>query len=62
MEGLGAGIANSWIEQYTTQPTPCITNTGGSTMFSTSFSNCLLWLVLGLVVGSISFQKKGSQQ
>lgn len=57
-----AGVANSWIEQYTTQPTPCI-NTGGSNVFSTStFSSCLLWLALGLLIGSISFQKKGSQQ
>jgi hypothetical protein len=53
-----AGITNSWIEQYTTQPTPCITNTPGSS----SLSSCLLWLVIGLVLGSVTFQKKGSQQ
>ena len=57
MAGLNAGIANTWIDQYSTQPVPCITN---STSISSSFSNCLLWLVLGLVVGSITFQKKGS--
>lgn len=55
-----AGIANSWIEQYTTQQTPCISNT--SSAFSASFSSCLLWLAIGLVLGSITFQKKGSQQ
>jgi len=53
-----AGITNSWIDQYYTQPTPCITNTpSGSTL-----SSCLLWVIVGLVLGSITFQKKGSQQ
>jgi hypothetical protein len=56
-----AGVANSWIEQYTTQQTPCINGSGGSSGSST-FSSCLVWLLVGLVLGSITFQKKGSQQ
>ena len=57
-----AGIANSWIEQYTMQPTPCITNTGTNVGAggSSLFGNCVLWLLVGLVVGSITFQKKSS--
>lgn len=54
-----AGVTNSWIEQYTTQPTPCITNTTG---IGSSFSSCLIWLIAGLVLGSITFQKKGEQK
>ena len=57
-----AGVANSWIEQYTTTPTPCVGGSSTSIFGSNTLSNCLLWLVLGLVVGSITFQKKGSQQ
>jgi len=49
--------SQSWIETYTMQPTPCITNTPGQS----TLSSCVLWLVIGLVLGSISFQKKGTQ-
>ena len=64
-KGLGTGIANSWIEQYTMQPTPCIVNTGQNVASSengSTFGNCILWLVVGLVVSAITFQKKGSHQ
>jgi len=58
-----AGIANSWIEQYTSQQTPCIGGTStGVNLSAGTFSNCLLWLALGLFLGSLSFQKKGNQQ
>ena len=60
MAGLGAGITNSWIEQYTVQPTPCITNSTNGVSSNGTFSSCLLWLAIGLLVGSITFQKKGS--
>ncbi len=62
MEGLGTGIANSWIEQYTMSPTPCIGGGTTSTGGSTTLSSCLVWLLVGLVIGSLTFQKKGSQQ
>jgi len=57
-----AGIANSWIEQYTAQPTGCgvggtVTDQGSST-----FSSCIVWLLVGLVIGSLTFSKKGSSQ
>lgn len=50
-----AGYVNSWIEQYTTQPTPCIQDTVQET---TTLSNCVLWLIVGLVIGSLTFEKK----
>lgn len=50
-----AGITNSWIEQYTIEPTPCINNTGANII-----SNCIVWLAIGLILGSITFEKKGS--
>lgn len=56
MNGLGAGIANSWIETYTQRPTPCINNSGsagGLINGSGTLSTCLVWLVVGLVVGSM---------
>ena len=56
-----AGFVNTWIDQYTQQQTPCINNPG-SYSTTTSFQSCLLWLALGLLIGSISFQKKGTQQ
>jgi hypothetical protein len=59
-----AGIANSWIEQYTQTQLPCTGGVTGSTgsngSSSSTFSSCILWLVVGLVLGSITFQKKGS--
>ena len=63
MDGLGEGIANSWIEQYTMQPTPCINNSGNvagvntSTDDGCSFTECILWAVVGFVVGNMI--KKG---
>ena len=60
-----AGITNSWIEQYTVQPTPCINtdNQSGSTAACDfSLSNCIVWAIVGLVIGSITFSKKGSNQ
>lgn len=54
-----AGITNSWIEQYTApETTPCINDNKDAG----SFSNCILWLVVGLVLGSLTFSKKGTTQ
>ena len=62
MNGLGSGIANSWIEQYTLRPTPCITDSksaGGSGLGdSGTFGSCLVWLLVGLVVGTMVKGKK----
>lgn len=59
-----AGVANSWIEQYTTTPTPCVAGSTGAgsetTNTAPTLSSCLLWLVVGLVIGGLTFQKKGS--
>lgn len=56
-----AGIANSWIETYTTQAPVCAS---GSTPPSPTptLSSCLVWLLVGLVLGGLKFQSKGSQQ
>jgi hypothetical protein len=58
-----AGIANSWIGEVYAQPTPCITDTPVNQITNnTTVSSCLIWLVVGLLLGSIRFEKKGSQQ
>lgn len=49
------GVSNSWIQQYTDQPSPCIADTSVSN--DSTFGNCLLWLLVGLVIGSLSFEK-----
>lgn len=53
-----AGYVNSWIEQYTgVNPTPCITETVNTPAPSTPW---LLYLIAGLVFGSLKFEKNGS--
>lgn len=52
-----AGVTNSWIQQYTDQPSPCIADTSSSN----SLGSCILWLVVGIVIGSLSFEKKHKQ-
>jgi hypothetical protein len=49
-----AGTTNSWFAQYANQEAPCINDVQNSS----SISSCLLWLVVGLVIGSLSFEKK----
>ena len=49
-----AGVTNSWIQQYTDQPTPCINDVKGSS----SLGSCILWLLLGLAIGSLTSSKK----
>lgn len=60
MPGLQTGIANSWIDEVYATQTPCLTSTmtqlGGTT--DTPLSSCLLWLVIGLFVGSVVFKRK----
>lgn len=50
------GTTNSWMGQTVlAQPSPCdpaVTET------ESTLSNCVLWLVVGLVIGSLSFEKK----
>lgn len=52
-----SGVTNSWIEQYTNQPTPCINDVQNTN--DGSFSSCLMWLFIGVIIGSLSFEKKG---
>jgi hypothetical protein len=49
------GVSNSWIQQYTDQPSPCIADTSSG---SSSIGSCILWFVVGIVIGSLSFEKK----
>lgn len=53
---LGAGYVNSWIESYTAQDVPCIQET--TPILTSTFSNCVIWLVVGLIIGSLQFEKK----
>jgi hypothetical protein len=46
-----AGFVSSYFEQYT-GTTQC------GTTPSTPISNCLLWVIVGVVVLSIGFEKK----
>lgn len=59
-----AGYVNSWIEQYTgVNPTPCIGDTVQQTTNNTTLAgSCILWLIAGLVFGSLKFEKKGTHQ
>lgn len=49
--------STSWIETYSALPTPCAPGSQPST-----FSSCIVWLMLGLMLGGLTFQKKGTQQ
>jgi hypothetical protein len=54
-----AGYVNSWIEQYTgVNPTPCITET----VNPPTATPWLLYLIAGLVFGSLKFEKNGTHQ
>lgn len=71
---LGAGYVNSWAETFTDTQVPCIRNvmqgtdhtgivegdTPNENLFG-SLSTCAFWLVAGLIVGSLRFQKKQGQ-
>lgn len=48
-----AGYVSSWIEQYTGQPTGCSAPTA-----QPEVSNCLLYVIAGVVVLSLAFEKK----
>jgi len=48
-----AGVTNSYFEQFQQQPMPC----GGSV----TGSSWALWLLVGLILGSLTFQKRGTQ-
>ena len=51
-----AGYVNSWIEQYTgDNPTPCITET----VNPPAVQPWVLWIIAGLIFGSLKFDKKG---
>lgn len=50
-----AGYVNSWIEQYQETPTPCIQETLAPE--PTEKPNWLLWVVVGIIVGSLQFEK-----
>lgn len=50
--------STSWIDTYLAVPTPCAPNSQSPT----TFSSCIVWLMLGLMLGGLTFQKKGSQQ
>lgn len=51
-----AGVTNSWIgTTVLDQPLTCGTNSGST---NSTFSNCVVWLIVGLVIGSLSFEKK----
>lgn len=52
--------SQSWIDTYTQYPTPCIAETPATP--TATLSSCLVWLVVGLVLGGLTFQKKGTQQ
>ena len=53
---MDKGYVNSWIEQYTDHPTPCANpNAGGESILD----NWVVWVIVGLVVGSVAFGKKG---
>lgn len=52
--------SQSWIDIYTQVPTPCVVNSQPQP--SSTLSSCLVWLVVGLVLGGLTFQKKGTQQ
>lgn len=47
-----SGYVSSWIEQYTGQSTGC------SAPNSQETSNCLLYVIAGVVFLSIAFEKK----
>jgi hypothetical protein len=50
-----SGYVSSWIEQYTTgMPTGC----GVSTPNTPEVSNCLLYVIVGVVFMSLAFEKK----
>ena len=60
-----AGIANSWIETYYNTNVPCLGQpipTAQPPATESGFSSCIVWLIVGVVLGSITFSKKGSQQ
>lgn len=52
-----SGYVSSWIEQYTTSPITCANQPPVSVS-----SSCLVWLVVGLVLGSLTFEKKHKVQ
>ena len=60
-----AGIANSWVESYYNQEIPClgqVVQPAPQPASESGFSSCIVWLIVGVVLGSITFSKKGSQQ
>jgi hypothetical protein len=75
---LGAGYVNSWVESFTENKTPCLTNViqgnfgnetnggadananaEGTSLLGEPLTGCVFWLVAGLIIGSLRFQKKG---
>jgi hypothetical protein len=50
-----AGYVNSWIEQYQAGTTPCIQDTLEP---ETSANNWLLWVIVGVILGSLQFEKR----
>lgn len=54
-----AGIQNSWISATVLdQPSPC----AETSQQTGTISDCVLWLIVGLLIGSLTFEKKGTQQ
>jgi hypothetical protein len=49
-----SGYVSSWIEQYTGSTVPTCANTPTSPVIS----NCLLWVIVGVVFLSLKFEKK----
>jgi hypothetical protein len=50
----------SWIDTYTQTQTPCVTGlNSGNTGVTGSFSSCIVWLIAGVIIGGLTFQKKG---
>jgi hypothetical protein len=50
-----SGYVSSWIEQYTQTPTTTCATTQST---NPEISNCLLWVLVGVVFLSLKFQKK----
>lgn len=49
-----AGYVNSWIEQYQETPTPCIQDT----LEPEEQPNWMLWIIVGVILGSLQFEKR----
>lgn len=49
-----AGYVNSWIEQYQNPPVTCATVSN----VPSPITNPWIWLLVGLVLGSLQFEKK----